>query len=103
MGLAGGVDAGVGIKDVIGQVFPSQQQHGRKQKEDQLIEPHREPLLHAPTGCQQHGHHGHGIHRPLERSLPEAPALSDRGMKACDDLRLVSGQRQLEVREGPYI
>ena len=75
MGLAVGIDAGVGIKDIVGQVFPGQQQHRRQQKQQQLGLADRQPLAAAPAGRQQHRHDRHGIHRPLDGGLPEAPPL----------------------------
>ena len=75
MGLAVVIDAGVGIKDIVSQVFPGQQQHRRQQKQQQLGLADRQPLAAAPAGRQQHRHDRHGIHRPLDGGLPEAPPL----------------------------
>ena len=34
----------IGIKNIVGQVFPGQQQHRRQQKQQQLVKPHRQGL-----------------------------------------------------------
>ena len=103
MGLAVGVDPRVGIKYIIGQVLPGQQQHRRQQEQQQLIRAHRLALAQPPAGRQQHRHHRHRIHRPLDGRLPQPAPSSAIGVKACDDLRLGCGQRQLAARGGPYI
>ena len=104
VGLAVGIDPCFGVKHIIGQVFPGQQQHRRQQKHQQLIQAHRQARTDPPTGRQQHRHHRHRIHRPLDRRLPQAAALrATIGVKACDDLGLGRGCRQLGVGEGPYI
>ena len=44
-----GVDARIGIEHIVGEVLPSQQQHGRQQKQQQLVGPHRQAPSPAPA------------------------------------------------------
>ncbi len=106
VGLAVGIHAGVRIEHVVGQVFPGQQQHRRQQEGEQLIQPHHLAAAKAEACRQQHRHHRHRIHRPLDRGLPEAAAIGQRpglGVTACDDLRLCHGRRRRQPLQGPYI
>jgi hypothetical protein len=103
MGLALAVDAGVGIKDIIGQVLPGQQQHRRQQEQQQLVGPHRQALAQAPARRQQHRHHRHRIHRPFDRRPPQPPSLGTGGVKACDDLGVGGGRGQRVKGRDPYI
>ena len=115
MGFALLVHARVGIKHVIGQVFPGEQQHGRHQEDHQLVEAHQLALAGPVARRQQHRHHRHRIHGPLDRRLPKpAPVRGGRalrrprlrprrGVKACDDLGLGHGGRLHQARKDPYI
>ena len=110
MGLAAGIHAGVGVEHIVGEVLPSQQQHGRQQKQQQLVGPHRQAPSPAPAGRQQHRHHRHRVHRPLDRRLPKAPPVrgrgtggGQRGVTACDDLGLGHGGEGRRACKDPYI
>ena len=100
MGLARGVDSGFGIKQVVAEVLPQQQQDGRQQKPEQLRPAQRSERTDPPTRRQQHRHHGHGIHRPLDRGFPEQAPI---GVTGCDSLRLNHGLDPIPPGDDPYI
>ena len=103
VGLAEHINARIGIKNIVGQVFPGQQQDRRQQKNQQLIPAQRLVPRQLPARRHQHWHHRHGVHRPLDRGLPELAAISVGGVTACDDLELRHGCRQRQGGEDPYI
>ena len=100
MGLARGVDPGFGIKEIVAEVFPQQQQNRRQQETQQLAPAKGSPQADLPARRQQHRHHGDGIHRPLDGGLPQ---LAPVGVTGCDSLRLWHGQGPFQAGDGPYI
>ena len=96
MGFANGVDTGVVVKNVVAEVFPTQQQHRSQQKEAQLAPAGVQPLTLQPATGQKRWHHCHGVHRPFDGRLPER-------VTACDDLGLSHGCPALLATRDPYI
>ena len=100
MGLAGGIHTRGGIKNIVAEVFPKQQQDGRQHKAPQLQPSQRARHPELPSSGDQHWHHGDGIHRPLDRCLPQTAPI---GVTGCDSLRLRHGQDPFPQGEDPYI
>ena len=72
------VNSGLGVKVVVADVFPNQQQHGSQQKEGQLLgleAPDAASRTQQPARSHQGWHHRHRVHGPLDGSSPETAPL----------------------------
>ena len=100
MGLTRGINTGFGIKQIVAEVLPQQQQDGRQQEAQQLAPTQRSRPSELRSRRQQHRHHGHRVHRPLDRRLPQ---LAPIGVTGCDSLRLWHGRGRFQSGDVPYI